>query len=580
MALVEKLQRRIISIGLIPKLISKLTQLSLLCCVFGVGWLLMLLPSDGQFRRTYISENALLPSQAYSYFRESEWNILRGYRAQLDIFQHVSQIPDINAEVAKWLQDFGVKTSVYKDENYGETLYGIFHAPRGDGTEAMVIAAPWYNEDGKFNTGGTALAISLTRFFSRWPVWSKNIIIVLSKDPKASLRSWVTAYHTSLDLTGGSIESAIVLDYPGTNDRFDYVQIHYDGLNGETPNLDLVNTAVHITEHEGMKVSIHGIPFAELDDNDYNSRLKTMLLGIKDSVLAGIKKCHGNEAFSGWRIQAITLKAVGTNGPHDITTFGRIPEALTRSVNNLLEKFHQSFFFYLLLAPRYFVSIGTYLGTAVVVSVAFVLACLDQVLNNKFSGLPLLSVYNIWSALAFGIALMASFITSQFFFYLPQAELLLLVNVGLAALPLALRNRIKIQEPFSYRFKAFAYMYMAIVLTSLLVLNYSLAMVMGVLAFPMTRTTTILKSDIRLSLRNFVLVLISNPFIAIWAVVNLVEPSLSGTKVFYALIDAWQQLGCWTWYILCVGWYPSWLLVTYANIEANELPIENEVKKD
>ncbi|CDO96245.1 unnamed protein product [Kluyveromyces dobzhanskii CBS 2104] len=571
MALVENLHRRIVSIGLVPKFISKLSQLSLLCCVIGLGCLVALLPSDGQFRRTYISENALLPSQAYSYFRESEWNILRGYRTQLDIFQHVSTIHDTNAEVSKWLQQFGVKTAVYEDEQYGETLYGIFHAPRGDGTEAMAIAAPWYNENGEHNTGGAALAITLMRYFSRWPVWSKNIIIVLSEDPKASLRSWVTAYHTSLDLTGGSIESAIVLDYPGVSDRFDYVELHYDGLNGETPNLDLVNVAVHVTEHEGMKVSLHGLPFSELDKNDYNSRLKTMLLGIKDSVLSGIKKCYGNEAFSGWRIQSITLKAKGTQGPHDVTTFGRIPEAMSRSVNNLLEKFHQSFFFYLLLAPRFFISIGTYLGTAVAVSVGFVLAALNQILNNKYAGLPLLSIYNIWSVLAFCIALTFAFITSQLFFYFPQPVALLSFNVLFSALPLVLSTRIKIQKPFSYRFKAIAYLYMAIVLTSLLVLNFSLALVMGVLAFPMTRTTTITNSNVFLSLRNFALILASNPFIATWAVVNFVEPTLSGTRVFGALIEAWQQLGCWTWFILCLGWYPSWLLVTYASIDAIDL---------
>ncbi|CAG98646.1 GPI-anchor transamidase subunit GAA1 [Kluyveromyces lactis] len=578
MALVEKLHRRIISIGLIPKFISKLSQLSLLCCVIGLGWLVFMLPSDGQFRRTYISENALLPSQAYSYFRESEWNILRGYRTQLDLFQYVSTTHDSNAEVSKWLQEFGVKTAIYDDEQYGETLYGIFHAPRGDGTEAMVIAAPWYNENREYNTGGAALAISLVRFFSRWPVWSKNIIIVLSEDPKASLRSWVTAYHTSLDLTGGSIESAIVLDYPGTSDRFDYMEIHYDGLNGETPNLDLVNVAVHIAEHEGIKVSLHGLPFSELDRNDYNSRLKTMLLGIKDSVLSGIKNCYGNEAFSGWRIQSLTLKAKGIDGPHDITTFGRVPEALSRSVNNLLEKFHQSFFFYLLLAPRYFISIGTYLATAVAVSVAFVFAALNQILNNKYGELPLLSIYNIWSILTFCISLVFAFATSQLFVYFPLPRVLLGLSGIFSVLPLLSRTRLRIQEPFSYRFKAFAYIYMAIVLTSLLVLNFSLAIVMGLLAFPMTRTTTIIESNLRLSIKNLVLLIISNPFIATWAVVNFVEPRLSGFKVFYALIEASQQLGCWTWYIICLGWYPSWLLVTYASIDAIE--VQTPIKKE
>lgn len=64
MALVEKLHRRIVSMGLVPKMISKLPQLSLVCCLLGLGWLTMVLPTDGQYRNTYISENALMPSQA------------------------------------------------------------------------------------------------------------------------------------------------------------------------------------------------------------------------------------------------------------------------------------------------------------------------------------------------------------------------------------------------------------------------------------------------------------------------------------------------------------------------------------
>lgn len=94
-----------------------------------------------------------------------------------------------------------------------------------------------------------------------------------------------------------------------------------------------------------MKVSLHGISCDKISDNDFWSRLLIMLTGIKNAALSGLRKVNGNEAFSGWRIQAVTLKAHGTEGGHDVTTFGRIPEAMFRSINNLLEKFHQSFFF-------------------------------------------------------------------------------------------------------------------------------------------------------------------------------------------------------------------------------------------
>lgn len=57
--------------------------LSFLCIVVGVVWLL-LLPLNDYSRKTYISENALLPGQVHAYFSGSEQNVFRGYKQELD----------------------------------------------------------------------------------------------------------------------------------------------------------------------------------------------------------------------------------------------------------------------------------------------------------------------------------------------------------------------------------------------------------------------------------------------------------------------------------------------------------------
>lgn len=57
--------------------------LSLVCVLVGILWL-VLLPLDNYSRRTYISENALLPGQVHTYFGGSEQNIFRAYRKELD----------------------------------------------------------------------------------------------------------------------------------------------------------------------------------------------------------------------------------------------------------------------------------------------------------------------------------------------------------------------------------------------------------------------------------------------------------------------------------------------------------------
>jgi glycosylphosphatidylinositol transamidase len=57
--------------------------LSLLCIIIGTVWL-FLLPLDDYSRKTYISENALLPGQVHTYFGGSERNIFRAFRHEVD----------------------------------------------------------------------------------------------------------------------------------------------------------------------------------------------------------------------------------------------------------------------------------------------------------------------------------------------------------------------------------------------------------------------------------------------------------------------------------------------------------------
>ncbi|CDK25363.1 unnamed protein product [Kuraishia capsulata CBS 1993] len=384
MPLLERVSRAIDQHGLIPKLVRQLPRFTMLLAILGVSWLFVL-PLHGQYRITYISENALMPSQAYSFFRESEWNIVRGYREEVVRAFEEQDMTGKNELMTTWLDNIGYKVATHEINSNESVVYGIFHAPRGDDTEAMVLVAPWFTFDGEQNAGGVALTIALARYFYRMSIWSKNIIVVFPKNGQLSLRSWVEAYHTSLDKTAGSIESAVVLEYPSDADHLDYIELNYAGVNGQLPNLDLVNCAVFISEHEGFKVSLQQTPKGQLWARDYGSRLTVLLKSIFELSMTGLLKGGGNgcEAFSGWNIQAISLRAKKGADSHDITTFGRVVEAIFRSVNNLLEKFHQSFFFYLMLAPRNFVSIGTYLPSAVLISVGYALASLSAILTNN-----------------------------------------------------------------------------------------------------------------------------------------------------------------------------------------------------
>lgn len=206
-----------------------------------------------------------------------------------------------------------------------------------------------------------------------WSLWSKDIIILITSDSKAGPQAWVDAYHDEhstqsaapLPLKSGALQGVVVLDH-ALNHRFESLHIVYDGINGQLPNLDLFNSAVAIASGQmGIGVSLqrmwkHG--------DSYRERLQTMLRGMVSQGLGHASGPHSS--FIPYHVDAITLQAVG-NGWQDEMAMGRCVESTFRSLNNLLEHFHQSFFFYLLMQANRFVSIGTYLPSAMLVAVNF-----------------------------------------------------------------------------------------------------------------------------------------------------------------------------------------------------------------
>lgn len=211
-----------------------------------------------------------------------------------------------------------------------------------------------------------------TYFYIGWSLWSKDIIFVIPPDSKAGPQAWVDAYHDthqspgiqSLPLKSGALQGALVIDYPFDH-RFESIHILYDGINGQLPNLDLMNTVVSISGHMGIGVSLQKM---WKHSDSYQDRLKTMLRGMLNQGLGHASGPHSS--FLPYHVDAVTLQPFG-DGWQDEMAMGRVVESSTRSLNNLLEHLHQSFFFYLLMQANRFVSIGTYLPSAMLVAVNF-----------------------------------------------------------------------------------------------------------------------------------------------------------------------------------------------------------------
>ncbi|KAL6239116.1 hypothetical protein BDW75DRAFT_227467 [Aspergillus navahoensis] len=375
--------------------------LSFLCIVSGVIWL-FLLPLDDYSRKTYISENALLPGQVHAYFAGSEQHVFRGYKKELEGLlggndedgedKREERTPVISEKIQSILKASGLKAATQRYEytssgitHQGENVYGIIQAPRGDATEAIVLVAAWKTIDGQLNLNGVSLALTLARYFKRWSLWSKDIIFVFPPDSRSGTQAWVDAYHDMqpptvqpLPLKSGALQGGLAIEYPFDH-RFENLHIIYDGVNGQLPNLDLFNTAVSIA---GGQMGI-GTRLQEMWDHDgsYEKRLQTMLRGMVKQGLGYAAGAHSS--FMPYHIDAITLQTQG-NGWQDEMALGRTVESLCRSLNNLLEHLHQSFFFYLLMQTHRFVSIGTYLPSAMLIAGNFTIMAIALWLRTGY----------------------------------------------------------------------------------------------------------------------------------------------------------------------------------------------------
>ncbi|KAF1365136.1 Glycosylphosphatidylinositol:protein transamidase, GAA1 component [Lizonia empirigonia] len=355
--------------------------LSALCIVIGIAWLLVL-PLNDYSRNTYVSENALLPGQVHTYFTGSEHNVFRAYRQEVhgmidnSVEERSQKLGDVfrsnNLKVATQKYSYHVSNRTISNEN----VYAILQGPRADATEAIVLIGAWKNMDDEVNNSGVALVLTLARYFKRWSLWSKDIIFLVSGDSTTGPQAWVDAYHDghderyveSLKIKSGALQGAVVVDYPAGpwGHRYDKLHVLYDGVNGQLPNLDLFNTAVQIASSQmGIGCAIQRM----FDHRDsYKERLQTMLRGMVSQGLGHATGPHSS--FIPYHVDAITLSTVG-DGWHDEMSLGKTIESLFRSMNNLLEHLHQSFFFYLLIQANRFISIGTYLPSAMLIAMNF-----------------------------------------------------------------------------------------------------------------------------------------------------------------------------------------------------------------
>lgn len=160
---------------------------------------------------------------------------------------------------------------------------------------------------------GIAQTLAIGSALHRKPYMAKDIILLFPSSQELGTTRWLNAYYnndptaTPLDAHAGSIQAGLALEFP--YEKFYSIDLKYNGINGQLPNLDLFNTVVQLCEKNSIPTSLYGV-YVDLMNKDLfveyvlksvrtlALNLLTLATGLPDGV-------HGQ--FLHYRVEMITL---------------------------------------------------------------------------------------------------------------------------------------------------------------------------------------------------------------------------------------------------------------------------------
>uniref|UniRef100_W5UFZ8 GPI-anchor transamidase component GPAA1 n=1 Tax=Ictalurus punctatus TaxID=7998 RepID=W5UFZ8_ICTPU len=370
------------------------TPICVVCYLAAVAWF-MGMAFEPFTLRTYMSENAMGSTMVEERFPSGE-------RALATAREFAAQKKKVGGMPVDWLvktmqarglevftQSFS-RTLPFPDESKerfmvrGTNVYGILRAPRAPRTESLVLSAPC--SPGNSNNQAVGLLLGLAQYFRSQIYWAKDIIFLVNEHDLIGMQAWLEGYHhtnitgmsfTPLQGRAGSIQAALSLEL--SSDVITSLDLVLEGLNGQLPNLDLANLFNAFCQKLGVLCTIQG----KLQRNDwdttegYTVAAQTMMLMVLKQASGRPWGDHG--LFLRYHIEAATIRGINSFRHYktDATTLGRLLEGMFRKLNNLLERLHQSYFFYLMPSLSRFVSIGYYMPAFGLLAAILLLRALD-----------------------------------------------------------------------------------------------------------------------------------------------------------------------------------------------------------
>lgn len=276
---------------------------------------------------------------------------------------------------------------------------------------------------------GVALGLALLQSLVDAKWLAKDIILLFADDGPldgsdgfaSGTEAWLQAYHldplqlgthqqSELPMRAGVIRAAVNIETFVHASNANAMGVFTAGINGQLPNLDLVNTAVMALRGEHIAVALDRCagedPFSLLSQegkdehhqrksassNCHNDVLSHAHAWLKTAIEAYVPVEYKHEAreylknlqgmlrfmktlasgpagahahFISYNIDSITLSTLASRESSSPSALSlratlRAIEKVVRALSNLEEKLHQSFFLYVLPNTQHFVSVGEY----------------------------------------------------------------------------------------------------------------------------------------------------------------------------------------------------------------------------
>lgn len=395
--------------GIFSRILQYGSVLSWILFMAGVGFIFVM-PHPEFSHKTYFSENALLPGLVKGDYVDDGKvaSFLEDLRFESKKYDNSLPYPWLEAKFRQlglevythnFTLTFPLGPTAKRSNFTGKNVYGILRAPRASSTEALVLSVPYRPPFSlEANTDvSVALLLTAADFFRMQNYWAKDIIFLITQHEQLGMQAWLEAYHQvsnglldhgDLEARAGSIEAAINLEI--TTEKISHVNVKIDGLNGRLPNLDLVNLVYRLCMREGIHQMFQGVEdHSRLDSWKGYTRSLSTLTNMALKQATGMPS--GNHGlFQRFGIEAVTIEGIlrrKARGGFPVSeSIGKVIEGTFRSLNNLLERFHQSFFFYLLPSTSRYVSIGMYMPGFGLLASGLILSALRLWFQLQFDG--------------------------------------------------------------------------------------------------------------------------------------------------------------------------------------------------